>query len=244
MKACIFDLGATLFAHGPYRHNLENVYPRLHRYLIDAGCEDVPPLEKLLTLKDTVRLVAHDFYIGSDHREITARQAFGLALKQLGVKGLTDQIIDRVVEIDHEAYSESVEVVEGAEAALKALKEMGLKVGLLSNTLDPPEHLTADLRVHGLDVYFDDLVYSSEFGRRKPHYSIYVHSAKNLGVPPEECLFIGDRVREDVLGPRAVGMTGVLTQQVRQDPYDPVQVPYVIQRIDEIIRVVEEVSAA
>jgi putative hydrolase of the HAD superfamily len=56
---------------------------------------------------------------------------------------------------------------------------------------------------------------------RKPHPRIYQAALTRLGVPAAGAVFVGDRLKEDVRGPKEVGMRAVLTRQFRQeDPRD------------------------
>jgi HAD superfamily hydrolase (TIGR01549 family) len=50
---------------------------------------------------------------------------------------------------------------------------------------------------------------SYETGAYKPQHEIYRAAIDLVGVPPERILFVGDTVRADVEGPRAVGMKAV-----------------------------------
>ena len=53
---------------------------------------------------------------------------------------------------------------------------------------------------------FDFIVSSEEVNAEKPSGKLFRTCAVKAGVSPEECLFIGDNLKKDVLGPRAVGM--------------------------------------
>jgi putative hydrolase of the HAD superfamily len=61
------------------------------------------------------------------------------------------------------------------------------------------------------------LISSADFGLRKPHPAIYVAGCRALAVRPERSLYVGDRIREDVRGPKAAGLFGVLTREYRDD---------------------------
>jgi putative hydrolase of the HAD superfamily len=54
------------------------------------------------------------------------------------------------------------------------------------------------------------VLFSSQSGRRKPAPEIYLEALEAVGVKAERALFVGDRVREDHDGPRAVGMRAVI----------------------------------
>ncbi len=89
-------------------------------------------------------------------------------------------------------------------AALQAVREAGLRTGLLSNSWgmdDYPRHLFPGL--------FDVVVISAEVGMRKPEERIFRHAAGLLGLTPKECVFIDD-LQVNVAAAEAVGMTAVL----------------------------------
>ena len=62
--------------------------------------------------------------------------------------------------------------------------------------------------------------FSSEIGLRKPAPRIYQAVLERLGVEPADALFVGDRVREDVQGPAALGMRTCLVTYFRVDAGD------------------------
>ena len=62
-------------------------------------------------------------------------------------------------------------------------------------------------------------VFSSEVGKRKPHPEIFERALDALEVAPEEALFVGDRLYEDVRGAGEVGMTTVQAVWFRADEH-------------------------
>ena len=73
----------------------------------------------------------------------------------------------------------------------------------------------------GLLDYLPARVYSCEFGMTKPHPSIYRHALDKLDVAPAEAIFVGDKLKVDVVGPQRLGMHGVLVAspfRVESDP--------------------------
>lgn len=66
-----------------------------------------------------------------------------------------------------------------------------------------------------LNKYFDVIVESAEVGFMKPDNQIYLHTAKQLGVRPEECVFIDDN-KWFVQAAIDVGMKGVVYENFAQ----------------------------
>jgi epoxide hydrolase-like predicted phosphatase len=87
---------------------------------------------------------------------------------------------------------------------IRALRVAGFSTALLSNSWGCEEYPRADFP--GL---FDTVVLSGEVGMRKPEPEIFLHAARTLGLPPEDCVFIDD-MPANVAAARALGMTAVL----------------------------------
>lgn len=142
-----------------------------------------------------------------------------------------------VVDTSLSAEIELLRVAEDAVETLRALAEAGIGVGAVTNTYQTERGIRRALRMHGLEPYISALVVSSEAGYRKPHPSLYLAAAERLGTPPEFCLYVGDRVLEDVLGPKAVGMKAALCHRWRQEP--PGDAPdHVIARLSDLPAIV------
>ena len=62
-------------------------------------------------------------------------------------------------------------------------------------------------------------VFSSEVGVRKPDPRIFRRALDALGVEPENALFVGDRLYEDVLGAARAGMRTVQALWFRADEH-------------------------
>lgn len=101
----------------------------------------------------------------------------------------------------------------------RALRDRGLKLGVVSNAFDPPALLHRDLADAGISARVDHAVFSSEVGTRKPHAAIFERSLGALGVEPAEAVFVGDRLYEDVRGAAEVGMTTVQALWFRADDH-------------------------
>ena len=56
---------------------------------------------------------------------------------------------------------------------------------------------------------FDFLVSSEEVNAEKPDSKLFACCAHKAGIAPEECLFVGDSLKKDVLGPQEAGMQAV-----------------------------------
>ena len=91
------------------------------------------------------------------------------------------------------------------------LRERGIKIGVLSNTMWPRSWHEEVFRRDGVLHLIDGAVYSSEIDWTKPHPQAFQAAMAAVGVTdPARCVFVGDRPWDDVYGAQSVGMRTVL----------------------------------
>ena len=93
---------------------------------------------------------------------------------------------------------------------LTALKESGIKLGIVSNTFVTSSSLEKHLEQIGLLDFFPVRVYSYEFAFRKPDVRIFKAAAEKIGEKLENILFVGDRIETDIKPAMKAGMQAVL----------------------------------
>jgi putative hydrolase of the HAD superfamily len=123
-----------------------------------------------------------------------------------------------------------------APPLLRGLRERGIKVGVLSNTMWPRSaHERVFIRDQVLEL-IDGAVYSSEIPWAKPHGEAFRAAMAAVGVDdPAACVFVGDRPYDDVHGAKSAGMRAV---HIRNDdvPAFAAAVPdAVITRLAELM---------
>ncbi|MGH7730513.1 MAG: HAD family hydrolase, partial [Candidatus Eiseniibacteriota bacterium] len=110
--------------------------------------------------------------------------------------------------------------MEGARAALDALRSMGLRVAVVSNSDGRAErHLENAGMLAGIEFVVD----SHLVGIEKPDPAIFAVALGRLGTPPERTLFVGDIRSVDEAGARGAGMPFVLLDPLGDygDPETP-----------------------
>jgi putative hydrolase of the HAD superfamily len=75
---------------------------------------------------------------------------------------------------------------------IKTLREQGYPLALLSNYTST---LRDKLAKHTLGDLFDHIIISSEVGMQKPDPEIFYRTFKDLGIQPEEAIFIDDSLK-------------------------------------------------
>ena len=91
----------------------------------------------------------------------------------------------------------------------EGLRERGLKVGVLSNTIWSGDYHRENFERDGVLDLVDGDVYSSEIQVVKPHREAFEAASAAVGVPMANAVYVGDRLFEDVLGSQEVGMRAI-----------------------------------
>ena len=213
LEAVLFDWGDTLmrFAYD------EALVEAGHRAGLEAiGRDGLPELEEIVP--HFRERYEQFFWTPGTIEEIeypgVVRQLFG----DFDVE-LSDEELGRFLEAEHAAWDPARQLAAHTPALLEALRDRGLKLGLVSNAFDPGWLLHRDLEQMGIAERIDFAVFSSEVGKRKPHPAIFEHALTALGVEPGATLFVGDRLYEDVRGAGEVGMTTVQALWFRADEH-------------------------
>jgi putative hydrolase of the HAD superfamily len=92
----------------------------------------------------------------------------------------------------------------GITHTLAALREKGLKLGIVSN--GETAFQMRNINAVGLETLVDVILVSEAEGLRKPDAALFQRAADRLVVKVEECLFVGDNPDADILGAHAAGM--------------------------------------
>ena len=91
-----------------------------------------------------------------------------------------------------------------AKESIIELHRRGYLLGIIANTItetEIPDWMEAD----GVTPYFKTVILSSKVGIRKPNPEIYWMAAREIGVEPARCAYLGDNPVRDVEGTRAAG---------------------------------------
>ncbi len=95
-------------------------------------------------------------------------------------------------------------------AVFAGLRERGVKVGVLSNTIWTRAHHEEIFARDGILDLLDGAVYTSEIPWTKPHPEAFLAAMAAVGATdPARCVYVGDRLFDDVYGAQNVGMRAV-----------------------------------
>jgi putative hydrolase of the HAD superfamily len=150
---------------------------------------------------------------------------------------------DRLAAVTEEFYSpirECTRIYPDTRETLERLRADGLRLAIISNTpWDAPGYLThADVRVWGIDSYFEVTVFSGDVPWRKPNPEFMLAAARALGVEPQDCVVVGDVLRADIAGANAAGMRSIWID------HPPTNEPWPEAHPDRTVKTVSEVVSA
>lgn len=95
---------------------------------------------------------------------------------------------------------------------LQELRSRRFTTAIISNTPwgSPANLWREEINRLGLDEHVELAVFCRDVGWRKPARQIFDYTLEKLRAEPQNCIFVGDDPRWDLVGPRAVGIEAIL----------------------------------
>ena len=93
---------------------------------------------------------------------------------------------------------------EDVKDTIIELARRGYILGIIANTITETE-IPDWMETDNVTEYFKTVVLSSKVGLRKPNPEIYWLAARNVGIDPAKCAYVGDNPVRDVEGTRKAG---------------------------------------
>ena len=123
---------------------------------------------------------------------------------------------------------------------LIALRDEGCKLGIVSNgrSVKQWEKL---IRL-GLHHFFDAVIISEDVGSEKPQSKIFRVAIEELGVKPEETIYVSDDLETDVLGANKAGLISIrVIKQKHEEPIlnKDMRPKFTITKISELLSILE-----
>jgi len=209
IKAVLFDLGETLLDFGKintgqlFRQSAALTYEFLQRFGQPVGSFAIYRLRSMLAVRIRCllsNLTGRDFDALSLLKKIGDRKGFTLSEDQWRQFGW----------LWYEPLSKLARIEPKIKETLVSLKEMGLQLGIVSNTFVSASSLDRHLKQLGILDFFAFRFYSYQFDFRKPNVRLFEIAARQMGESPENILFVGDRIDKDIKPALKVKMTAVL----------------------------------
>lgn len=145
----------------------------------------------------------HEICRPTRHEDIIRSIAHSLD-ETIPLERIQQATIARQARFDHALKEVDASVLE----SLSGLQKAGYRLALVSNAS------TAEVMAWSespLQVFFDVVLFSCECGIAKPNREIYQLALKELDMPAEQCLFVGDGGSDEHFGAAEIGMLPVLS---------------------------------
>lgn len=110
------------------------------------------------------------------------------------------------------------ELRPGIASLLERLHARGLKLGLAANQ---PAAILERLDAHGIGRFFAHREVAGHHGYHKPDVRLFLRACEDLGVAPGECVMVGDRIDNDIVPARVLGMRTLLFRTGRHIAQQP-----------------------
>lgn len=123
----------------------------------------------------------------------------------------------------------------GTVMTLIKLKEKGMKLGIVS---DAPS-VNAWIRLVEMNIgdFFDVVITLHETGKKKPSKVPFLKAVKEIGVEPENVLFVGDWPERDIMGAKALGMKTAFAKYGSDKPARKHGADYELDRIEDLLKI-------
>lgn len=146
-----------------------------------------------------------DVFWKEEYRTLTVHEWLEIVLDDLQVELSEDYFNTCCRELQALLFTGNTKEIPGVRTALEKLNNH-YKLSIISDTgNESGEYLRKLLQNDKLD-YFGYSVFSNEFGRSKPHGSLFESLLAHYQLEPGEAVHIGDLRRTDVEGAKSVGM--------------------------------------
>lgn len=241
IQAVFFDMGGTIDTYRYTRELRLERTPGIQERLLSAGIDVGLSNEGLYEVISAGLARYHTWSLES-LEELPPQSVWGeYILPEYSVdRNALDAIAEDLMCYIETRYYER-KLRPEVPVVLEAIRQIGLKIGLISN-VNSRGQVPANLSQYNLKHYFDPIVLSSEYGRRKPDPAIFHHAARLANVPTSRCLYVGDRIARDILGARKAGFR--IAVQINHDydhgEMDEGAVPdFVIDQMTELIGIIQ-----
>ena len=197
---------------------IQTVIFDMYESLVTQFCS---PLYYGTQIAEDLGLRAEEFLPGwraTEEARATGKLTFEDAMAELlhrhGLSRHHRRIVEKRIAIQADCFRH---LHPGIEPMLTALRERGIRIGLITNCFSEEAKLIRESRLY---PYFDAPCLSWEEGTRKPDPAIYRTCLGRLGIAPEECLYVGDGGSFELETARSLGLRALQAIWYRQGAFE------------------------
>lgn len=149
-----------------------------------------------------------------EYLETPSAERFRRALRRIGIADDdAERIAARLSAVHMQHLADQTTLPQGHAEVLRRLVE-NYRLSLISNFDHGPTARGVLVR-HALAGYFEPIVISDGFGRRKPHPAIFQYVLDALDLAAHQAVYVGDSLADDIAGARSAGMRNVWVNRER-----------------------------
>jgi len=246
IKGIIFDFGFTLYYFKDatvekymdcYKEGLERCIQKLHKTDILKDSSEKHKFKKIFNKR---RLESFKLSRNTSE-EFPTTEIFKNICDNMNLK-VDGKLCENLATLYHSCEEEEWVPFENTEKTLKKLKKMNIKLAVLSNH---PHHKTIHtlLKKFNLTDYFEAIITSADYGKRKPHPEIFKYTIKKMGFNERDVpniLMCGDEYA-DIVGAHRAGLKKVFFLRKVEFPFEkeiPIEDYEKVKEISEILKFV------
>jgi len=241
IKAVLFDLGETLLDFGKinpgrlFRQGARLSYDFLKSCGQPVGNFQYYRWRNLLALR--IRHLLSNI-TKNDFNSLALLRGIGI---KKGIR-LDGQKWRQFAWLWYEPLSKVATTEPKIKETLTALKNSGLKLGIVSNTFVNGCSLEKHLEQIGILDFFTVRLYSYEFDFRKPDTRIFRIAAERIGEMVENILYVGDRIDKDIRPAIKSGMQAVLKNAYTNAGKKPPKGAWRINQLSELPSLIKKIN--
>jgi putative hydrolase of the HAD superfamily len=178
----VFDLDDTLY---------------LERHYVRSGFQQVGEFVRNRFAVDNFAELAWQMFVGGTRGNI-----FDQTLKSMGLPSRPALIHELVA-----VYRNHEPAILMADDALQCIRRLGSTFRLALITDGPVASQERKIRALRLREWISYTILTWEWGEEysKPHPRAYITAQRRMGVPPDQCMYVGDNPAKDFFSPRQLG---------------------------------------
>jgi putative hydrolase of the HAD superfamily len=226
--AILFDLDDTILsafgqAEGQWRRVIAEFIEHLAPH----------PPEEIVTA-----VQAYSRYLWADqsrHKRHIVQNAFAELCAKAGQPAPPDELCDAIAARFNEMQESELRMFPGSHETLDRLKELGVKLALVTNGAGPPQR--KKVVRFALEHRFDHIQIEGEHGFGKPEEEAYRHAMAALGVAPKDTWMVGDNLEWEVVAPQRLGIYAIWYDGygIGLPPDSPIRPDRIIRSLPELL---------
>jgi putative hydrolase of the HAD superfamily len=139
------------------------------------------------------------------HAEVDVESAFGKTLSDFGLETSPERM-QTIAQLFRSQTIERIGLFAETREVIETLAQR-FRLAIVSDS--QPAYILPELRMSGLEPFFEVVVISAQLGFRKPDRRMFRAALERMGLAPDEVIHVGDTWERDVQGALDTGIEAV-----------------------------------